>query len=660
MDLLDKLNFSQMPFSRKARTIGNVTDNHDRYHLCVTASNDYVLRVLTLYESLEENSNRFKLWVCCMDKQAFTFFKKLNKENMVLFFVEQLETPALREVRQQRKMNEYCWTIKAPLIHHLLTTYHLDSVLYCDGDLFFFSDPKEIFDDWGKASVYLTTQRDLDWVEKKYGKFQAGMIGFRNDKNGLQSVKWWMKRCEEWCSLDPDEKRFGDQKYLDSLPELFSNIKISTHLGINAAPWNCVYNNNYQIEKKDGTVYVNNDKLTAYHFACFSILNEDEFELWSLNHIKIKRAIKKNIYEPYIEKIRNTIQTLKNSGVNVQKYFSKTSRKEVKTFYKFTPLRRKMDETDAFYCFCTIISKEYVLKGLALYQSLQKQGDPFHLWIGCMDDDTANILEKLNLKHATLIPFHQMEDTLLKEALNDRTLTEKCWTMKPVLCSYVLRTYSELDHIVYCDADMYFFNSAQTIFDQWSTYSIFLTKQRSTDQVEYEHGIYQAGLIGFKQEPNSIKILNWWKERCIDWCYDSPYDPTRWGDQKYLTEIPRLFSNIKVIDHAGIDAAPWNLVMTGKYQVKKEEQQIFLNNTPLICYHFGSLLILNSNKYELWKLEKLPFTEETLNYIYNPYLQQLQENHRKVSKVDHRTQYFSSVPTNYSPKNIYHLKGAGT
>lgn len=633
-----------------------MVDNQDLYHICVTASKDYVIRVLALYESLAEHSSPFKLWICCMDKQAFKFLKKLNKKHMVLFFVEQIEDDTLRELRQQRKLNEYCWTIKAPLIHHLLITYKLDSVLYCDGDVFFFSNPKEIFDEWGSASVYLSPQRDLDWVEKKYGKYQAGLIGFRNDRIGLQSVKWWKKRCEEWCFAQPDEKRFGDQKYLDKIPELFSNIKVSSHLGINAAPWNCVYNNDFHIQKKNGTVFVEDHQLVAFHFACFSILNEDEFELWSLNHLKIKRPIKKYIYESYILKIREILQNLKKMGIDTDRFYSNKDRSKVKTFYKFTPLRRRMDETEDFYCFCTVLSREYLIKGIALYQSLLKQGDPFHLWICCMDQESMNALKKLKLEHATLIPKSKVESTSLREIKSDRTLTETCWTMKPLLCSYIMDQYSEIDHLVYCDADMYFFSSAKPLFDAWSTYSIFLSKQRSTEEVERMHGIYQAGLIGFKQEPNSIKILNWWKEKCLEWCYDSSFDPTRWGDQKYLNQTPHLFSNIKTMGHIGIDAAPWNLVMKGEQEVRRRSGQVMLDDTPLICYHFGSLLMINMNKFELWKLEKLPFTKEILDHIYSPYIDTLREIYKDLRKqqiINSSSDYLSSLPTNYTPQNIY-------
>ncbi len=45
------------------------------------------------------------------------------------------------------------------------------------------------FEEWGDHSIFLTPQRDRDWVEKMYGKYQAGLIGFKNDLYGLKKCK---------------------------------------------------------------------------------------------------------------------------------------------------------------------------------------------------------------------------------------------------------------------------------------------------------------------------------------------------------------------------------------------------------------------------------------------------------------------------------------
>ena len=106
----------------------------------------------------------------------------MNLENINIFKVEELEDDLLRKVKKEREINEYCWTLKAPLIEYLLTTHKLHSMVYCDSDLYFFSDPTPLFKEWHESSVFLCPQRDLDWVEKKYGPIRQGSLDLKMTK----------------------------------------------------------------------------------------------------------------------------------------------------------------------------------------------------------------------------------------------------------------------------------------------------------------------------------------------------------------------------------------------------------------------------------------------------------------------------------------------
>ncbi|PEC57507.1 glycosyltransferase, partial [Bacillus wiedmannii] len=89
-----------------------------------------------------------------------------------------------------------------------------------------------------------------------------------------------------------------------------------------------------------------------------------------------------------------------------------------------------------------------------------------------------------------LIPVQEIENHELLSIKNDRSLQEYCWTLKAPLCLHVLSLYPEVDHIIYCDADMYFFTAPNIILDEWWKYSVFLCPQRSSTEIESIHGIY--------------------------------------------------------------------------------------------------------------------------------------------------------------------------
>jgi hypothetical protein len=305
------------------------------YNFCTITGKDYILKVIALYHSLQKHTNDFKHWVCCIDSFSYSLLMKMNLENIVLIDIKDMEDERLRKIKGERKMNEYCWTLKATFIDYLFSNYEMNSIIYLDGDIFFFSDPKSIVEEWGDHSVFLCPQRDADWVEQKYGKYQAGLIGFKRDDYGLESLKWWKEKCLEWCFAEPDKERFGDQKYLDKMVSYFNHAKISGNLGVDTAPWNCIYNNNFVISVKDGEVYINHFKLVAYHFACISIFNESEFDLWSLDPLTISGKIMNDIYVPYLEEIRAVMEKVGAVDDNALRLCLSINRSNAKTFYKY-------------------------------------------------------------------------------------------------------------------------------------------------------------------------------------------------------------------------------------------------------------------------------------------------------------------------------------
>lgn len=621
--------------------------------ICILVGQAYLIKALALYHSLMRNSDRFTLWICCVDALTFRILSSLSLKNVQLLQVEEIEDNRLREVKKVRKINEYCWTLKAPLIEYLLENRKLETVLYCDGDIYFFSDPAAIYEEWGTHSVYLCPQRDAAWVEQKYGKYQAGMIGFRNDWNGLSSVKWWKEQCLNWCSAEPDGNRFGDQKYLDELPVHYSNFKVSTKLGINAAPWNCIYNNNYPIRKTGNQVYIKLDRLVAYHFACVKIYNEDEFDLWSLDHLTIPSVIKNEIYAPYLDELAEIMSRLKELHPAILRFgLAEGSVSDAKTPYKRTPLAKLMDQWNDFYSLCTIVSETYLPKVMALYHSLERHQSNFRLWICCVDGTSFETLQRLSLKNATVFQVENLMTPELNQIRQERTLQEFCWTLKASLCLYLLDQHQEIDRLIYCDADLYFFGGLKPIYDEWGKHSIFMCPQRGTPELMHQHGQYQAGLIGFAQEKNSRTILTWWMNKCLAWCYDR-YDTAenRWGDQKYLDQVPHLFSNIKLVNHIGINAAPWNLVLNNnQYSVSRKKDIIYVEKAELVVFHFGSLAILNENEFDLWKLERVTFHPNILQYVYQPYIQELQAAIRYLKQLN---ESWSGVPK--LPQNPFRL-----
>lgn len=619
-----------------------------RYYLCTVTDLSYLIKVIAQYHSLDMVTHDFCIFVCCTDQESFRVLSALNLPRCILLSIDQLSDNELFALKQERKPSEFCWTLKSYIMEYLLKVHRLPHVLYCDGDIGFSGSLELLYDDWGDSAIYLCTQRDVDWVERKYGKYQAGILGIRNNQTGLNMLHWWKNKCREWCFAYEDNGRLGDQKYLDEVPGLFGDVKISGNKGINAAPWNIVYNNNYEVTAQGARVTIDGAPLVAYHFACLNIYDEQHFDLWSLDNISIQSIVRSNIYLPYLTLLREAMAIVKKQTADLKPMFLAKGFEEAKTPFIYSMNNLKLLKWNSAYAFCTVSSRTYVARTLALYNSIRHFLSNFHLWICCVDETAYHILSRFNLENTTLLHVKDVETPEILASRPTKTVAEYCWTLKPALCSHVFANYN-VSRLLYCDSDIYFFSHPEPIHELWNNYTTLLNRQLGTPALENKHGMYQAGMIGFTKAPESLEILRWWQRKCTQWCYDAHSDPERWGDQKYLQSIPNLFHSIRVNDRYGLVTAPWNLVMNNvsKLQVSRAGNDIYLGNEKLVAYHFGSINMLSRNSFDLWKHEPIQFDKRVIEHIYIPYLTHLSAICREIEAKG-----FSTSPLFVDEQNV--------
>jgi hypothetical protein len=84
--------------------------------------------------------------------------------------------------------------------------------------------------------------------------------------HAYKALKWWKDSCLEWCFSRNDNGRFGDQGYLDLMRARFKGVTYLDLPGSNVATWNYF---NYDLDIKDGHIYVGRNRLIFFHFSGF-------------------------------------------------------------------------------------------------------------------------------------------------------------------------------------------------------------------------------------------------------------------------------------------------------------------------------------------------------------------------------------------------------
>jgi hypothetical protein len=244
--------------------------------------------------------------------------------------------------------------------------------------------------------------------------------------------------------------------------------------------------------------------------------------------------------------------------------------------------------------FCTLFDSNYLVRGLALYKSLQEVEPRAQLRALCMDDRAYEVLARLELPRLTAIPLRDLErhDPQLAEVKADRTQLEYCWTATPSIARYCLDREPDLEAITYIDSDIYFFSSPDPLFAELGDNSIQIVPHRYAPEhrhMEPTSGIYNVEWVTFKRDRRGLEALDWWRERCLEWCYYREEDG-KLGDQKYLDDWPERFAGVSVLQHVGGGLAPWNV---SAYTLSEHDGRVWVDDVPLVFYHYHSLKLFH-------------------------------------------------------------------
>jgi hypothetical protein len=284
------------------------------------------------------------------------------------------------------------------------------------------------------------------------------------------------------------------------------------------------------------------------------------------------------------------------------------------------------------YNLCTYFDRNYLYKGLSLYNSLLEQCPDFMLWILCMDDLTFKILERMRLEKALLIKMSDFEDEELLKVKSTRSVAEYCWTCSPCLPWYILQRDPSLEMITYLDADLFFFGNPDPIYEEMGDKSIMIIEHRFPDHLKYleVNGIYNVSTVAFRNNSFGRECLKWWRERCIEWCYYRLEDG-KMGDQKYLDDWPTRFEGVHVLQHKGAGVALWNIM---RYNIREKNGKIFVDDDPLIFYHFHQFSILKSNSYDFGDTGHYSLTPEDIRLIYKPYTNAIKNSVGQLRRIE--------------------------
>jgi len=237
-------------------------------HLATLFDKKYVLRALSLYESAQVFLPENQFWFLCLDQVSFDLLASLGLKNTHLKKLVDINDRELLAVRSTRPANEFAFTCKSAWVNYILESSEVrpdDMLIWADADILFFTEATDYIDKLQRiGSIGITPHGFSKEKEKQFGRYNAGMIFFKNDQNTKVCIKEWRQQCLESCKIKREEGKLGDQMYLDAWPQKYARVYDIVHPGVNLGTWNI---HKYKIRKSgEGKFLVANEPLICYHF----------------------------------------------------------------------------------------------------------------------------------------------------------------------------------------------------------------------------------------------------------------------------------------------------------------------------------------------------------------------------------------------------------
>lgn len=241
----------------------------------------------------------------------------------------------------------------------------------------------------------------------------------------------------------------------------------------------------------------------------------------------------------------------------------------------------------------TSITANYIPKARVLATSAKKfhPDARFHL---VLCDIIPNSIQLENEPFDSIITVEELGIPNLKSWIFKHSIVEMCTGVKGIAFQRILERFNS-EKVFFFDPDVVILSSLDSLIQKLDEYSILLTPHQTVPEKTKEaivdneicslkHGVFNLGFLGIRNSEEGIKFIHWWRDRCLEFCYDD-ISGGLFTDQKWVDLTPAFFSNYYVLHNAIYNVATWNL--THRQVTGNLDKGIYINGERVCFYHFS-------------------------------------------------------------------------
>ena len=216
---------------------------------------------------------------------------------------------------------------------------------------------------------------------------------------------------------------------------------------------------------------------------------------------------------------------------------------------------------------------------------------------------------------------------LLGAKYNWRELKDNC---KPYIAQQLLQNHSQ---IVYLDCSSYVFENLDVVLKNEANIllipQLLFANQYPKENEALNEGIYHAGFFMLRQSEETMRFVNWWKEKTFAKGFEQVCKGMN-KDRLILELVPVLFKGVFVEKNPAINVGKWNVA---ERDLVQKDGRYLIKNKKLITYNFKDSPYFDELQKQLKKYQFLckikphfgiPVRQKTLaQKVFSPPLQQI-------------------------------------
>ena len=192
-------------------------------------------------------------------------------------------------------------------------------LVYFDADIYFYASLLNLREEINKSEIILSNHLFPKSMMNSiiFGKFNAGLVIFKNTSKSVEKLMEWKNLCIEWCYLHLDKNRFADQKYLDNYSEAQGVVSLK-HPGFNNGTYYFKDKRKIKRDYNFGVVRIDGSELICFHFHGFRVHNQ-VISTGINRYGKTRKRISlfRIIYLPYLKKIRAEMENINQPSIEL-------------------------------------------------------------------------------------------------------------------------------------------------------------------------------------------------------------------------------------------------------------------------------------------------------------------------------------------------------